>query len=180
MKKTLTNFLFWSGMVLMFTTMFMGACSHERKVQKAITTLKSDPLAAAKFCADEYPVIPEYIKGKDTTILDTVEVITEVPVASVPDTLTKDTIIYITRTKYINRLRVDTVKKPDSALAKKFELMYLKERDEKLEAKEAKNKSDENAIYWKGKARERWWIIFFLIGTAVGLTIFKLYKKIRP
>lgn len=46
---------------------------------------------------------------------------------------------------------------------------------------QAKNDSLEQQLKeWKDKAKKRWWIIFVIIGAITGITLFKIWKKIKP
>lgn len=62
MKKYLIYFIIVFGVT---------SCTTERK---AIKFLDKHPLVAADYCAGKYPVVPTYIKGKDSVIEKTVTV----------------------------------------------------------------------------------------------------------
>lgn len=151
--------------ILVWVCVFMFiSCNPEKKLQKAITTLSSNPEKSAAFCADRYPV-KELVIYRDSITLDTIFLELERV-----DTLYQNDTCYIittspnkiitkTVTKYKevqveNTARIQEKEKLYQACEKNYHDLYTK-----LELTEADKRG------WRSKF---WWVLFVAIGAIVG------------
>jgi len=111
------NYLIYFSIVFGVTS-----CTTERK---AIKFLNKHPLVAADYCASKYPVVPTYIKGKDSIIEKTVEVKGD----SIPcPPNEKGEVVKVkcpdAKLVYQNVYRTDTITKENTAKLSALQLRY--------------------------------------------------------
>lgn len=135
-----------------FIALMLTSCSTlEKKIEKAKSVAYANPKSFAEFCGNVYPPKESYIKGKDSTIVDTLVRRDTVTVFITGKDGRIDTVKLpcppckgITKTIF----RTDTVKQENTAKLEavmndkmKFEQMYALENKARLEAgKTAKNR----------------------------------------
>lgn len=161
-----------------FWLLLLTACSHERKVQRAVDVLSQEPSAAAQFCANKFPS-KETIIYKDSLIfLDTLYQLSPAEI----DTVFREDTIVITKTspsKVITKTIVKTievVKQPTEKIEeqrqlylnceKRYQALYLKSEEAEKQAKQ-----------WKERF---WWLLLFaaaLLGFTIRKPILKLIGK---
>jgi len=151
------------------------SCNPQKKLYKAIDELQKHPIESAKYCADKYPV-------KDTTIYrDSVRFDTLYMGEYVFDTtVVKDT-VYITKTipKVITKTvtQIKEIYRENTARAEQFRL----ERNQCESKYQALFLDYEKAVKegkeWRGKARERMWLLIAVIIACVGWTFRKQLIK---
>lgn len=158
-----------------FWLLLLVACSHERKVQRAVDVLSQEPSVASRFCANKYP-------SKDTTIykdslvfLDTLYQLSPAEI----DTLYREDTIVVTKTspgKVITKTIVKTievVKQPTEkieeqrqlylACESRYQALYLKAEQTELEKKK-----------WK----ERFWWLLLVVAALTGYIFRKPLLKL--
>lgn len=127
--------LILSLMVILFS------CTTQRKADKFY---RKNPILLAQKCAETFPVIPKYIKGKDSIIYDTTTV-TGDSIPCPPQTGAKVVKVKCPDQKTITNtiFRVDTLIKLDSARLKLCELRlaeasinYHKEKEKLSQARD--------------------------------------------
>jgi hypothetical protein len=167
----------------MITMMLIGlivSCSPQRKIDKAIQTLKkADQLDDV--CAAEYPVKTEYIKGDTVTRFDTLYVDGNIFIDTVE---TKDT-VYITRviekpskTITITKIITDTLKQRDFAYENVLKDEIRKDEKEivKLTGQVQQLTSERDS--YKGKAHKRGFILWIVIICCTAWTFRKQILKL--
>lgn len=166
------NLLFAVSMVVLMVAMIIG-CVGPKKAVKVLDKPKHE-LKAAEFCSTKFPVVPLYIKGDSIVTTDTLEIYEFVPVHDTTpggtDTVYKKQV----EVRYVNRTTriVDTLRVPDSAGTRKYQLLYegAEKKYQALFLDYKKVLDDRDA--WKKKAQDRrWWIVILLAGIGVGVLL---------
>ena len=151
---------------LLFALLTFGVISCGNPVRKAISTLDSNPVDAAKYCADKYPVKDSVIY-KDTLRLDTLymgdivfDTIVTKDTVYITKTLPAKTIVKtITQTKEVYRENTARVTQLQLELAAK------QQEADKLQGDLAKSEKDSSTYKsQRNKARFNLWLIVALAG----------------
>lgn len=100
---------------IILLAILITSCGVERKIRKAKAIAYEHPKEFAEFCATVYPVIPTYVKGKDSIIEKTVTVKGD----SIPCPENEGKVTYVkcpdAKVIYRDIYRVDTVVKESTA-----------------------------------------------------------------
>jgi hypothetical protein len=179
LKRTI---VIWLAIIIVVAaaSTILSSCNPEKKIQKAVTTLKKTG-RLNDVCAENYPPKEVYIKGDTVYNYDTLwgEGSFRIDTFMVNDTIfiqKTSKPITIVKTKLI----VDTVVKRDLA----FESV-LKEKMDSLSRSnyilvEDNSKLRSQVDEWKGKAKQRWWFMWIILAVCGLITfrkpIFKLLK----
>lgn len=142
------------------------SCTTERK---AIKYLDKHPLVAADYCASKYPVVPTYIKGKDSIIEKTVEVKGD----SIPcPPNEKGEVIKVkcpdAKLVYQNVYRTDTITKENTAKLSALQIRY--------------NDLDKQHAIQSDKLirANKWRAWFFVLAVLVGVYVVLKLRRILP
>ena len=157
MKKYLIYFIIVFG---------VASCTTERK---AIKFLNKHPFVAADYCANKFPVIPTYIKGKDSIIEKTVEVKGD-SIPYPPNEKGEVIKVKCPDAKVVTRdvYRTDTITKENTA-----KLSALQQRYNNLDKQYAITKD-------KLTDARKWRVRFFLLAGLVGVYVFLKLRRILP
>jgi len=157
-----------------FWLLLLIACSHERKVQRAVDVLSQEPSASSLFCSNKYPSKDTTIYKDSITFLDTLYQLSPAEI----DTIVREDTVFITvtsptKTKTITKTVVqtkETIKQPTEKIEeqrqlylgceKRYQALYIK-----WEASELQRKT------WRDRF---WWLLILL----AGLTGYVLRKPI--
>lgn len=153
--------------VIYFIIVFgVTSCTTERK---AIKYFDKHQLVAADYCASKYPVIPTYIKGKDSIIEKTVEVKGD----SIPcPPNEKGEVVKVkcpdAKLVYQERWRTDTVVKENTAKLSALQLRY--------------NDLDKQHAIQSDKLSEarKWRVWFFVLAGLLGVYALLRLRRILP
>lgn len=173
----LKNLIFAVSMVLMVAVMIIG-CMSPKKAAKVLDKPKNE-LKAAEFCSTKFPAVPVYIKGDSIVTTDTLEIYEFVQVHDTTKAGTDTVYQKEIEVRYVNKktVRIDTLRVPDSAGTRKYQLLY--EGCEKkyqalfIDYKKALEDRDK----WRKKAEDRWWFIVILI-SVIGVGVILRIKKV--
>lgn len=187
--KKLTTFIVITWVVsALIIGCLVSSCSavkqnqrQHRKIQKAKELLKEYKVDD-DFCAENFPVKEEYIKGDTVVHFDTLYV-----EGIIYDTVTLNDTVYITRSlpgKVINRTFTitDTVIKENTAKSAMLQgiIDVLKIENGVLQGKLSDTKAERDE--WKKKARKRNWLLITLAAVFIGWQfrgkIFPLISKL--
>jgi hypothetical protein len=181
MKNKLFNvLLIWMIIIMLvgIISAIMSSCNPERKIQKAISTIKgADRLD--DLCAENYPCAEDYIRGDTVFVFDTLY-----ERGYIIDTFTVDNIVYIQKTSkpvtiVKTKIIVDTVMKRDIA----FENV-LKDRLDSVSRSnylliKDKDKTTGERDKYKGRSKTYLWILIALALILFSKTFFNIYKLLK-
>lgn len=162
------------GMFILIAGCLQSCVTVEKKIRKAQGVAYQYPERFADFCAKAYPVVPQYIKGKDSVIEKTITVKGD----SIPcPPNEKGEVVRVkcpdAKIVYNDRWRVDTVVKENTA---KLEALKQSKSEVDNELAETKKKLAEVT-----ESRKNWrlfgWIV---LGSVAIVILFRIYRLIKP
>ena len=163
------RYIFW----LIFWSILLSGCSLEKRIAKAKVLAYNHPERFADVCSKLYPVVPTYIKGKDSIVEKTVEVKGD----SIPcPPNEKGEVVKVKcpdqKIIYQNVYRTDTVEKESTA-----KLSALQQRYNDLDNKYA-IEQDKLSEATKTAKERLWWLIGLIV--AIGIGVFLKIKGVLP
>jgi len=156
------------------------SCYSEKKAtsqfNKAVLYYPHIPL---DYCAAQFPDKPDSVIIKTDTLVEIA---------------TMDSLVYDTLLLKHDSLLMRTIVKTKIVTVRKDSIIYREKKAESQRIQLALNDCQKNnnvlvskldakdllIAEWKGKAKTRWWWIAALIGGAVVVTGFKIYKSFKP
>lgn len=158
------KFIIWSAILLL-----INGCANS-KISKAKRVLDENPIDAAAYCANKFPV-KDSIVYKDSVRFDTIytgETYFDTISVQCPDTVIKVVTKVEPKTIVKTVTNVKEVYRENTAKTEEWRLMFFDAQKKMLTAIDKLNKSEAEKKIWKAAARKWKWLFIALVAFIIG------------